>query len=565
MSLFSSIRLASNTLRADQIAMQVIGQNMANANTPGYIREETILAPAGTQKLGNLMLGMGVEVQAVVQKIDEFLEERLRGAIAQRSNSQTQEQTYVQLEGIINELGETDLSTSLTSFFNSIQEVLSEPGNTASRRLVASYGNTLATDINRLAKRVSEIRRQLNERVQDISDGINSLTEEIRVLNIRIAQIEGGDTSQSDAVGLRDQRLAALEKLANLIDIRVREQPSGGVTIYSGGDFLVFEGTRRPVEVVAEFEDGLTKAGVYLSETEAPLNASAGELNGLIVARDDVLGGFLNRLDEFAGTLIYEFNKLYSSGQGLSGYQELTSGFAVTASDVALDQAGLEFTPVNGSLQVLLYNTENGLTQTNDILVKLRGEDDDMTLEDLAAAFDAVDGITAEIDVTGKLIITSDSPEQKFAFKDDTSGVLAALGLNVFFTGSTALNIGVNRQVVDDPGKFAASKNGIGVDTDNAIDLAGFLDRPLQSQDGDSLAALYNGLLAEVVQGSTITRNTAEGDRVFEQTLHGQKLATSGVSLDEEAVRLIAHQQSFQASARYIGILKEMLEILVSL
>ena len=87
MSLFGSIQMASNTLRAMQIGLQVVGQNVANANTPGYIREEVIFNPAATQKYGSLRLGMGVEVSAVVQKIDRFLESRLRGAMSERAGA----------------------------------------------------------------------------------------------------------------------------------------------------------------------------------------------------------------------------------------------------------------------------------------------------------------------------------------------------------------------------------------------------------------------------------------------------------------------------------------------
>ena len=65
MSLLGSIRLATNALRADQIAMQVIGQNIANANTPGYIREEVALKPGPTQRVGRLLVGSGVEVEAM--------------------------------------------------------------------------------------------------------------------------------------------------------------------------------------------------------------------------------------------------------------------------------------------------------------------------------------------------------------------------------------------------------------------------------------------------------------------------------------------------------------------
>ncbi|MFH1265839.1 MAG: flagellar basal body protein, partial [Planctomycetota bacterium] len=128
MSLYGSIQMATNTLRADQIAMQVIGQNISNANTPGYIREETILTPGPTQNVGRLLMGSGVRVDAVVQKIDLFLEGRLRGSVSERASSETQQETYVQLEGLLGELTDTDLSTSLDSFLSAIQGILNDPG-----------------------------------------------------------------------------------------------------------------------------------------------------------------------------------------------------------------------------------------------------------------------------------------------------------------------------------------------------------------------------------------------------------------------------------------------------
>ncbi|HUT93177.1 MAG TPA: flagellar basal body protein, partial [Thermoguttaceae bacterium] len=85
MSLFGSIQLATNSLRAAQIAIQVVGQNIANANTPGYIREEVLLTPGPSQKYGGVLLGTGVRIDAVFQKIDRFLEERLRGSVSDRA------------------------------------------------------------------------------------------------------------------------------------------------------------------------------------------------------------------------------------------------------------------------------------------------------------------------------------------------------------------------------------------------------------------------------------------------------------------------------------------------
>jgi flagellar hook-associated protein 1 FlgK len=557
--------MASNTLRANEIALQVVGQNIANANTPGYIREEVILSPAPTQRRGSLLLGLGVEVRAVVQKIDKFLEERLRGAVSDQYSSETLEKTYAELEREIQEFSETDLSTLMNDFFGSVSKILDQPESTSVRNLAVLQGGTLTTRIVQIAAGVREIRADVNDHIENMAKDINRLIEEIRVLNIRIAEMEGGDVSASDAVGLRDQRLVALENLAKLIDIRVTEQESGGVTVYSGGDFLVFEGVARSVEAVMDSDRGLAVADIHLSETHTRLNPSSGELHGLFSARDDVLAGFLDQLDEFAGTLAFEFNRVYSSGQGLNGFEELTSTFTVDETDLTLNEAGLKFTPENGSFQVLVYNSNTGLTQTTDILVDLNELGDDMTLDDLTAALDAIDGISAETTLNKGLTISSTDPNQQFAFAADTSGVLAALGINTFFTGSTAIDIGINADVREDPGKFAASRGGIGYDTNNAIEMANFIDRPLASQNAISLAVLYDRMTGEATQGSAVARAVADGARMFEMSLRGQKMATSGVNLDEEAVRMMAYQRSFQAAARYIAALDELLEILVNI
>ncbi|GIX02656.1 MAG: flagellar hook-associated protein 1 [Thermogutta sp.] len=565
MSLFSAIRMASNTLRADQIALQVAGQNIANAETPGYIREEVVLKPAPIQKLGGLPMGLGVEVAAVIQKIDHFLEERLRASVSDRAGAEVREQTFQQLEGLIGELNDTDLSSDLTRFFSSISEILNQPESTSARNLAVLQGQTLTQNIQRLYERVNQVRSDLNSRVDDIADRINKLIEDIRQLNIRIAETEGGDVSQSDAVGLRDQRLQDLEELASLIDIRVEEQPSGGVAVYSGGFFLVYEGTARQVSVARQSDRGLAISEIRLDETNSPLEVNSGELHGLLVARDSILGGFLDQLNQFSAALISGFNQLFSSGQGLTGFSSVTSTNAVTDSDLPLDSAGLPFPPRNGSFQIELYNTQTGTIKTYTIRVDLLGHAPKTTLQDIASQINAIDGLSATIDAGGKLTIRSTSSDQVFAFANDTSGFLAALGINTFFTGSNAGNIGINPVVASDPSKFAASRGGIGADTQLAEELAGFGDKPLDDYGGLSLHELYDRMVAEVTQGSAIAKAEADSARTFENTLRGQKLAISGVNLDEEVVKLIAYQRQFQVSARFIKTLNDLLEILVSI
>lgn len=565
MSLFGSIRLASNALRADQIALQVVGQNIANANTPGYIREEVALSPAPTQTIGGLSLGLGVQVDSIVQKLDTYLQGRLQGAISDQASAEAQEDTYLQLEQIVAETTDTDISTAMTDLFNSISDILNQPEDVSVRNLAVLNAETLTERINWVANSVNELRSDINDRVISIADEINTLVEKIRTLNVKIAEIEGGAATNSVAVGLRDQRISALEELAGLVDIQVAEQDSGSVTVYVGGDFLVADGMSRSVEVALSGDRGMEVASVRLEDSNYPLSVASGELHGLLASRDEVLGGFLDQLDDFAGTLAFEFNKVYSRGQGLHGYDAVTSTSYVTDADEPLDQAGLAFTPVNGAFQILLYDTENGTTQTTSIPVHLLGDDTDTILQDVADAISQIDSLEASVTSDGRLTITSESADHQFAFADDTSGLLAAIGINTLFTGSTALSLGVNEAVASDPATFAASQGGIGADTENAAALAAFADEPIASRHDESITTVYDRLVAEMTQRSTAAQTAAESARTFEETLSGQKLAISGVSVDEEAINLLTFQKAYQAMARYISALNDIFDTLINL
>ena len=340
MSLFSTIQVANNALNAAQLGLQVVGNNIANANTPGYVRQDLIVAPAPTQRVGGLLMGMGVDVEAVVQRIDRFLEERLRSAAADRSDGETQEKVHLELEALLGELSETDLSTSLTNFFGSLNDILNQPESVSVRNLAVLLGDTLATDFNRLAQRIQSLREDVNLQVAGMQDEINQLLDRIAGLNVEIVAAEGGGTSKSDAVGLRDSRGVALMELAELMDVRTVEQTNGSVTVFSHGDFIIFEGNYREITAAVRPDRGLELVELQMGDIEKPILPASGKLHGLETARDDILGGFLDGLEQLAGALIFEFNKLHSSGQGLNGYAEITSEFSVDDPALALDQAG---------------------------------------------------------------------------------------------------------------------------------------------------------------------------------------------------------------------------------
>lgn len=565
MTLLGTLQTASNALQAASLGLQVTGNNIANANNPDYIRQRLVQLPAPAVPRGNLLLGMGTKVEGVVQILDQFLAERLRAAGSDVARSQTLAEAYRGLEAVINELGDHDLSTALTAFFGSLHEVLNQPESLAVRNVAVLKGEALAETFRRLDQQLRSLHQDLDRQIAGQADEINRLLTEIARLNVQIVQAEGGSVSPSDAVGLRDRRAAALSALAQITGIQAIEQPTGDVAVYSGGDYLVMLGTARQVGVVRSARDGLTISEIQVQEINAPLTAGGGKLAGLVAARDQVVGGFLQQLDQFAATFILEFNKLFSAGQGLTGFRTLTALQPVDDPGRPLDAVGLPWAPTTGLLTVQVLHTQTGERRTAEIPIDLDGLDGDTTLASLAARLDAVEGLAATVTGDGRLRLTAEAPELQFAFAGDTSGVLAALGLNTMFTGTKAGEIGINPLLRSDPGKLAVSRGGPGEDTLNGQVLAGLLTAPLPGQGGRSLAALYDLLTGGLAQAAQTAQAAAEGFRYFQQTLEGQHLAVSGVNLDEEAVRMIEYQRVFQASARVIATVNELLQTLLEL
>jgi flagellar hook-associated protein 1 FlgK len=566
--------MAGNTLSAMQIGLHVVGNNIANANTPGYIREKAIYVPAPVQKIGNLALGLGVEVDGIVQVIDKFVENRLRDAGSDLASAEAIEDAYTKLEAEFNALGDANVGSFLTTFFNSIDELNGNPQNTGLRDLAIKSGVNLAQTINTLDRNVERLHTELSTRVQGIAPEINTLTEQIAKYNLQIVAVEAGGTSGSDAGGLRTQRAEALKKLAGLVDISATETSTGSINVSVGGQILVFEGTRRAVESALVDVDGTNATKIQFVDNKSVLEVTSGELQGIYEARDTVYSGFLKSFDELAATLAFEFNKLYSQGQGTEGFTQVTSTSSVNNPSAALNAAGLDFTPASGKFNVIVRNKEDGTSTRHEITIDLNGLDgNDTTLNSLAAQLNAIEGVNASVDIDNHLVLSSETSAIDFSFEvestSDESGVLAALGINTFFTGSDASSLGVNSELLASGGKgaakFAASLQGIGSNSENALRLVSLYDQSLTSLDGSSIRGLYDSIINTTTQGASIAEAVADGQRVFTGTLEAQSQSVSGVNLDEEALDMIALQRTYQASARFISTISELLDILVNI
>ncbi|MEO0530859.1 MAG: flagellar hook-associated protein FlgK [Planctomycetota bacterium] len=572
MSLFGSLQVASNTLQAMQIGLQVVSNNIANANTEGFIREQVNYAPAPVQEKGNLTIGLGVRVDSITQKIDEFLGEQLRDATGDRVSADIQNEAYKDLERLLGELSDTDISTALVDFFGRFQDAVNPGSGSAAEARYGTVleGNKLTRAIGDLDSRALALRDNYDSEIEQSVSQVNSLADEIAKLNVRITQVEGGSSGKSDAGALRAARNNAVSQLTELISATVNEQPSGGLSISVGGEFLVFEGQRREVAIEGGADTGESESRLVFADTGKALELTSGRVQGLTVARDEIVDGFRENLDEFASTLIYEFNRVYSQGQGEQGFSSLVTQYAADDPTVALAEAGLPFEVQNGSFNITVTNRATGDTTpariTIDPTPTVSG--DFTSLNDIAAQLDAIEGITASVGIDGKLAIEAAS-DTTFTFADDTSGFLAAAGLNTFFTGTGASDIATNAELADirNAGKLALSlsteEDPLGGNLAHAENLSAFIDKELDVLGGASIVERYSEVVNELAQNSTVAQSVADGLGVFESTLASEFQAVSGVNIDEEAIDLISLQRIYQATARVIQTIQEMLDALV--
>ena len=162
-------------------------------------------------------------------------------------------------------------------------------------------------------------------------------------------------------------------------------------------------------------------------------------------------------------------------------------------------------------------------------------------------------------------VLSSSVSELEFSFAGDTSGVLSALGVNTFFAGHDATDIAINDLMIADPGYIAASLSGLSGDNANVTQMLGFQFTRQPGLSGMSVEEFYRSTVTALAVTSAAAQDRRDATLTVHSSLKSQREALSGVSLDEEAVKLIAYQTGFQAAARFITTVQELLQVLLAM
>ncbi len=559
MTLGASFQIGRSALASYQAAIAISGQNIANVGNPNYTRQSGRLSALyGGTLIGGVKPGSGVRIAALQRHFDSAIEDRLRTSLGGRAASQTVYDNLSRVESLYNELTDQDLSTRLGELFSAFGGLQAEPGESTARDNIIAAADSLIGTIRRQREGLLDQIDGLNEQAVLAARRVGEISREVGRLNEMIVREEAdGHTLASP---LRDNRDGLLRELSELVNVTVREQANGTVNVYTGSDPLVEFNRVREFTSEIERVDGIEIVQIRYADDGSIVRIGEGEFGGILAARDTHLRDQLDKLDQLTAGIIYEVNRVHSTGVGTVGYANMTSGYPVNDADAALNNAGLPFPLQNGSFIVNVRDKDTGQVITRQIEVDLDGlNGDDTSLNDLAAALNDVPGLNASVGADNLLRINGDTGAE-FWFTEDSSGALAALGLGALFTGQTASDINVHSAVRGDPRLIASSLTGKVNDGDNAGRLSKLADPSTTSvMLGNRTIQDYQRLIVTdlAVEAASAQAAFDANDSTF-QALVAQREAISGVSLDEEALNLARFEQAYQGAARYLNTVNQL-------
>jgi len=645
-------------INAAQRALDIIGNNIANAATEGYHRQRVNFSPAYSSHQGSVMIGGGVDIDSITRVIDDLLEQEI---LRQCSSLNQVSQEYTTLRTIENAFGEFlteegGLSAAIDNFFNALQNLSIDPADTIWQNQAVTDAENMANQFRILADFLTTSDRQIRLEAENIIESVNTLTNQIAELNNSIAkqEISGNQTNS-----LCDQRDKLISDLAELIGTQTLSREFGVVDVNVGGIPVVTNTSSTNLEVGLD-ENG--NMGISIAgESNYTTSLEGGKIGALLSLKNETVADIRDKLDSLAKAIIQQINQYHVQGVGTAGSFTSLTGWTNASEDLSA------FSSISdGSICIRVKNTSTGAITRTEIFID--SDDDDTgldTLSDVADAISGITGLTALVNSSNQLTILTTDTNYQFDFlpavlpepdpipiltgdeppdiavsgiytgttnstyvctvagvsgqigvtdglklqvtKDgtltkelnvglgyvsgnrlelgdglyislsiddgktagdlnvndsfeikawadtDTSGLLAAIGINTFFSGSSASDFAVCSDISANIGRVATS---IGPDMDdntNAARMAQVKDLAISDLGSLTCGQYYQRLVADIGQKISVKQIRQDNLEVMIQNLTNQQNETSGVDINEEAAQLLIFEQMFQAMAKYLN------------
>ena len=316
----SAFTMMSSSLDSDQAALNVVANNVANANTTGYTVETPNWQENQPISINGIESGDGATETGSTSQRDNVLlqrldqQQQLASASSSRLSALDTVQTLFTPDSGSSSSTAGDIGSDITSFFSSFSSLETNPTDNSLREQVLSSASTLAGDVSNAASSLNSQRSALDQEAAASVSQVNALTSNLAQLN---QQIES-TSPNGDAGTLEDQRQQDLSQLSQLIGINQIKTDNNGLEITTtSGQLLVSENSS--VQMTSGTVDGVTHFYLGTTDVTSQLTAGGGSLGGTLTARDQDIPTVLASLDQLAYSVSTSVNKLNNSGSDLDG------------------------------------------------------------------------------------------------------------------------------------------------------------------------------------------------------------------------------------------------------
>jgi flagellar hook-associated protein 1 FlgK len=312
--------MMKQTLDADQAALNVVANNVANANTPGYAEESPTWQQNQPININGVLIGTGATQTGPNSQRDHVLEERLNQQQQLASASDSRLAALNSVQALFTPASGSasstagDIGSDITGFFNSFSSLEANPTNNSLREQVLSSASTLAGDVSNAAASLQAQRSALDQKSAAVVSQVNALTSNLAQLNLQIQSA----SPNGDAGTLEDQRQQDLSQLSQLIGINQVATEDNGLSITTAaGQLLVANGSS--FQLTSGLVGGVTHLFVGTADVTAQLATGGGSLGGNLTARDQDIPTVLASLDQLAYSVSAQVNALNNAGTNLAG------------------------------------------------------------------------------------------------------------------------------------------------------------------------------------------------------------------------------------------------------
>lgn len=557
--LFQLLGLGARSLSTAQLAQATVGNNAANATTPGFSRRRVTLVEAPTVRLAEGIFGTGVTAENVTRLRNGLIDAQRRADSHQLQYAKAQSGVLDQIEALFGAADTAPLATALNSLFAAFGDLAARPTDAATRQALLGRAQTFATTAVQTHDRLVQLESDTFQTISGRVTELNDIASRLAAINQKIAG------SNADPA-LADEQDRLVDRLSELIGVRATRRSDGTVqVVVEGTGVQLVDGAKAATVAVA---GAPTSGTVSLTLSGVTLATAHGEIGGLMNMRNSSIDGLpkiLGDLDTLVGGVITAVNRVHASGSGLTLPQSVTGSVTVSSSAVPLSTLGLKPPPTSGTLTLGVFTSTGTFVSSSSVAV----DPTTMSLTALAAAIGALPGISASVS-GGRLVINATSPTNRIAFGTDTSDSLVALGVNGLFTGTDAASIAVSSDLTADPNRIAAAQAdftaGVVSPGDNrnaralqALGATTFLNGNTQTA-SDFLGALG----AAVGTSSRSAAAQVDTQSALLAAADAQQQSASGVNLDEELADMVRYQHAYEASAKYIATVDDMIKTLLA-